>query len=96
MTPPEFHVWDLIKDYVVGLVLFVFSLFGIQMRRNQARIDELEKSCVPRPEFNGTVDSIRNRINETEKTMTDRIDAGNKGTHERLDKLLLQMAGDKD
>jgi len=95
MNSGEFHLLELVKDYVVGLGIFILSLFGWQMRRNQSRIDDLEKSAVPRTEFNDTVQSLRTRITDSERTLTDRINAGNRGTHERLDRML-EIIANKD
>ncbi len=44
------------------------------------RLEHVEKSHVPRDEFNQTIESLRNKIDE-----------GNTGTHERLDKLMMIM-----
>ena len=44
------------------------------------RLEHVEKSHVPRTEFDRTIESLRRKIDE-----------GNTGTHERLDKLMLLM-----
>ena len=88
----EIHIWAFVKEYVVGLLLFIFSLFGWQMKRNQTRIDSLEKTSVPREEFNDTVRSLRTKMDTTATTLTTRIDDGNKATHQRLDRMLEVMA----
>jgi len=80
-----------------GLV-FLLGLLGWMGRRQVNRLDiqdahlhEIERCLghrVTREEFNGTVNSIRAKIEESEKTLTERIEAGNRGTHERLDRFL--------
>jgi len=41
------------------------------------------------------VQSLRTRITDSERTLTDRINAGNRGTHERLDRML-EIIANKD
>ena len=88
MNQDELTALEAAKDYILGFVLFIFGLFGWQMKRNATRLDALEKDSVPRTEFNNTVDSLRNTIEKTQTGLTQRIDEGNRGINERLDRLL--------
>jgi len=81
MSDPVMEITTIVKDVALWLAAALFGILGYQLRSNTKRIDEVEKTYVAREEFNDTVTSIRTEIKE-----------GNRGTHERLDRVLERMA----
>jgi len=66
----------------LGLVATgIMGFMGWMGKRQVKRIDDIEKNYVSKDDFNATTNSLRTEIHE-----------GNKGTHERLDKMMMLLA----
>jgi len=47
-----------------GMGALITTIFGFLFKRQLNRIDELEKHSIKRPEYNGTIDSLRQDIKD--------------------------------
>ncbi len=84
---------NLLSEIFSGIAVIATAIIWIMFRLHHRHCNQQQKNFVPRDEYNGTVNSLRDEIAKGYRHIELRIDEGNRATHERIDRLTERVIG---
>ena len=78
---------NIITKIAAGGLVMISTIVGFFFRRQLKRIDEIEKHTVKRPEYNSTINSLRQDIKDARKEFLEE--------HRETRSIIIKLLGEK-
>lgn len=90
---------ELVRGFGLPLLTLCVSLLAWIGHRQIRRLDDVERTVATkaeRHELNTAIESLRQKIDSAQEATLTRIEASNRTTHERLDRLIERITQQRD